>query len=100
MLRLMHHYATLLGKNDDVAEYDELASTMKRAFLTRFFKPDLNQFDNGTQTSAILPLAFEMEPEGTREGVFDHLARKINKQSHDHFVVGLIGAQWHMQTFH
>jgi alpha-L-rhamnosidase len=98
MLRLMHRYATLLGKNDDVAEYDELASTMKRAFLTRFFKPDLNQFDNGTQTSAILPLAFEMEPEGTREAVFDHLVSKIHNESHDHVGVGLIGAQWLMRT--
>jgi alpha-L-rhamnosidase len=98
MLRLMHRYATLLGKNEDVAEYDELASTMKSAFLARFFKADLNQFDNGTQTSAILPLAFEMEPDGTREAVFDHLVSKIHDESHDHVGVGLIGAQWLMRT--
>ncbi len=98
MLRLMHRYATLLGKNDDVAEYDDLANTLKSAFLTRFFRADVNQFDNGTQTSAILPLAFDLEPEGTRQAVFDHLVSKIHDESHDHVGVGLIGAQWLMRT--
>jgi len=98
MLRLMHRYAMLLGKNDDVVEYDDLANTLKSAFLKRFFRADLNQFDNGTQTSAILPLAFDLEPEGTREAVFDHLVSKIHNESHDHVGVGLIGAQWLMRT--
>ncbi len=31
---------------------------MKEAFLEKFFKPERNQFDNGTQTSSVLPLAF------------------------------------------
>jgi len=98
MLRLMHRYATLLGKREDVDEYDGLANTMKSAFLKRFFRADLNQFDNGTQTSAILPLAFDMEPDGTREAVFEHLVSKIHNESQDHVGVGLIGAQWLMRT--
>ena len=98
MLRLMQRYATLLGKNDDAAEYASVANTMKVAFLQRFFKPSLNQFDNGTQTSAILPLAFDLEPAGTREAVFDHLVSKIHNESQDHVGVGLIGAQWLMRT--
>jgi len=98
MLRLMHRYATLLGKREDVAEYDGLANAMRSAFLKRFFRADLNQFDNGTQTSAILPLAFDMEPDGTREAVFEHLVSKIHNESQDHVGVGLIGAQWLMRT--
>lgn len=98
MLRLMQRYAALLGKNDDAAEYASVANTMKVAFLRRFFNASLNQFDNGTQTSAILPLAFDLEPEGTREAVFDHLVSKIHNESQDHVGVGLIGAQWLMRT--
>jgi len=98
MLRLMHRYATLLGKREDVAEYDDLAGAIRLAFLARFFKPDLNQFDNATQTSAILPLAFDMESEGTRQAVFGHLVSKIHNESRDHLGVGLIGAQWLMRT--
>ncbi|HLJ47957.1 MAG TPA: family 78 glycoside hydrolase catalytic domain [Bryobacteraceae bacterium] len=98
MLRLMNRYATLLGKTDDAAEYDALAVSMKTAFLDHYFKASLNQFDNGTQTSAILPLAFDMEPQGSRQGVLDHLVSKIHNESNDHVGVGLIGAQWLMRT--
>ena len=98
MLRLIERYATLLGKNDDAAEYDAMAKTMKAAFLKRFFNASLNQFDNGTQTSAILPLAFDLEPPGTRAAVFNHLVTKIHNESQDHVGVGLIGAQWLMRT--
>ena len=98
MLRLMQRYATLLGKQDDATEYDAVANTMKAALLKRFFNASLNQFDNGTQTSAILPLAFGLEPAGTRNAVFDHLVSKIHNESHDHVGVGLIGAQWLMRT--
>jgi len=98
MLRLMERYATLLGKNDDAAEYARVADTTKIAFLQRFFNASLNQFDNGTQTSAILPLAFDLEPAGTRAAVFDHLVSKIQNESQDHVGVGLIGAQWLMRT--
>ncbi len=98
MLRLMNRYATMLGKTDDGAEYEAMAAAMKTAFLDRYFKASLNQFDNGTQTSAILPLAFNMEPQGSREGVLDHLVSKIHNESNDHVGVGLIGAQWLMRT--
>ncbi|PYT31517.1 MAG: hypothetical protein DMG57_04900, partial [Acidobacteria bacterium] len=98
MLRLMERYAKLLGKNEDAAEYDSLANAMKTALLARFFNASLNQFDNGTQTSAILPLAFDLEPAGTRQAVFDHLVSKIHNESQDHVGVGLIGAQWLMRT--
>jgi alpha-L-rhamnosidase len=98
MLRLMCRYATLLGKPEDAAEYGRLADTVREAFLRRFFHPDKNQFDNGTQTSAILPLAFGLEPEGARTAVFEHLVNKIHNESQDHVGVGLIGAQWLMRT--
>src|SRR5260370_24588873 len=75
-----------------------MAATLKSAFLKRFFKPELNQFDNGTQTSAILPLAFGMAPEGTRSAIFDRLISKIHNESNDHVGVGLVGAQWLMRT--
>jgi len=98
MLRLMQRYATLQGKSDDAVEYDNMADALESAFLKRFFKPELNQFDNGTQTSAILPLAFGMAPKGTRGAIFDRLINKIHNESNDHVGVGLVGAQWLMRT--
>jgi len=75
-----------------------LAARVKDAFIKRFFKPDTNQFDNGTQTSSVLPLAFGMVPADRREQVTARLVKKIEVESDDHVGVGLIGAQWLMRT--
>ena len=98
MLRLMERYATLLGKTSDAREYDRFATAMRTSFVSRFFQAGKNQFDNGTQTSAILPLSFGLEPQGTRQAVLNHLVDKIHNESRDHVGVGLVGAQWLMRT--
>jgi len=98
MLQVLSEDAKLAGKPADGAEYDALAARVKAAFLKRFFKPDTNQFDNGTQTSNVLPLAFGMVPEDRRAQVTARLVKKIEVESDDHIGVGLIGAQWLMRT--
>jgi alpha-L-rhamnosidase len=98
MLQVLSEDAKLAGKPADSAEYDKLAATVKAAFIKRFFKPDTNQFDNGTQTSSVLPLSFGMVPEDRREQVMARLVKKIDVESDDHVGVGLIGAQWLMRT--
>src|SRR5262249_6238628 len=98
MLQLMSDNARLVGNTSDAPEYDALAVRVKAAFLNRFFKPDTNQFDNGTQTSTVLPLAFGLVPEDRRQQVLDRLVKKIEVETDDHVGVGLIGAQWLMRT--
>ncbi len=51
-------------------------------------------YDNGTQTTSVLPLAFEMVPDDQRQPVFDHLVRKITDETHGHVGTGLVGGQW------
>ena len=98
MLRLMSRYARMTGRAGDDAEFDALAGTMKAAFIKKYFKPERAQFDNGTQTSSVLPLAFGLVPEEHRKAVFDALVRKIEMESNNHVGVGLVGAQWLMRT--
>ncbi len=98
MLRTMSRFARLTGNGGDAAEYEALAGRMQSAFVARFFKPERNQFDNGTQTSSVLPLAFDLAPKDRRKAVFDALVAKIEKESDNHVGVGLIGAQWLMRT--
>jgi alpha-L-rhamnosidase len=98
MVQLMVRYAKIAGQEADAAEYEKLAAAMRIAFHNQFYKADLNQYDNGTQTSAILPLAFGMAPENVRSALFDKLAGKIESESKGHVGVGLIGAQWLMRT--
>ncbi len=98
MLGLVSRYAALLNKPEDVGEYDRLAAQVREAFLLRYYKAAESRFDNGTQTSSILPLAFRMVPDDARKGVFDGLVTKIEKESNNHVGVGLVGAQWLMRT--
>jgi alpha-L-rhamnosidase len=98
MLRLMARYAKLTGRAADAGEFDSLAAQVKDAFVKRWFKPEEGRFDNGTQTSNVLPLAFGMVPEDKRGAVLESLVRKIEVESNNHVGVGLVGAQWLMRT--
>jgi alpha-L-rhamnosidase len=97
-LNLMAGYATLLGKTDDAARFRELAGRMKTAFNRAFLKADGSQYDNGSQTSCVLPLAFGLVPDADRGKIFDHLVEKITGESHRHIGTGLIGGQFLMET--
>jgi len=98
MLQILSQDARIAGRPTDSSEYDALAARVKTAFIQRFFKPGSDQFDNGTQTSSVLPLAFGMVPDDRRAAVTERLVKKIEVESQDHVGVGLIGAQWLMRT--
>ena len=98
MLQLMSRYAKLIDKYDDSKEFDALAAQVRDAFLKAYYKPAEGKFDNGTQTSSVLPLALGIVPEGDKAKVFDGLVRKIEVESDNHVGVGLVGAQWLMRT--
>jgi alpha-L-rhamnosidase len=93
-LRLMERYATRLGRTDDARRFGKLADEVRPAFNAKFLNRDLGQYDNGTQTSCVLPLALGLVPDDQRERVFHHLVRKITQESQGHIGTGLIGAQF------
>jgi len=98
MLQLMRRYAMLSGHDQDAPEFQALAAKIREAFLKTYFKSAEGRFDNGTQTSSVLPLAFGMVPEQERTRAFENLVQKIKGESDNHIGVGLVGAQWLMRT--
>ena len=68
------------------------------AFQKKFFKPFSGIYDNGTQTSSVLPLYFDMVPAEYRAAVVKSLTDRIESESHGHVGTGLVGAQWLMRT--
>src|SRR5271157_2994546 len=98
LLRTMARYARLLDKPADAADFDKRAVEVNAAFQKRFFKPANGIYDNGTQTSSILPLYFGMVPPDNRAAVFEALTRNIEQKSDGHVGTGLVGAQWLMRT--
>ena len=93
-LRLMEKYANLLNKNEDAKYWSEQAVKMKEAFIAKYYNKEKKCFDNGSQTSSVLPLFFDMIPEGESEAVFEQLVNKIMVHTKGHIGVGLVGAQY------
>jgi alpha-L-rhamnosidase len=97
-LKLMEGYAKMLGKDADARHFAQLAEQMKTAFNEKFLKRNRGQYDNGTQTSCVLPLAFGLVPDDLRGKVFDHLVEKITVETKGHIGTGLIGGQYLMRV--
>jgi len=95
---LMAGYARQLGRSDDERHFGDLAETLKTAFNERFLNREEGLYDNGSQTSCVLPLAFELAPEEQRTRVMQHLVNKIADESHGHVGTGLVGGQWLMRV--
>jgi alpha-L-rhamnosidase len=90
----MTQYAQLLHKPADAARFTTLADRLKKALNEKFYNKDKGYYDNGSQTSCVLPLAFDLVPQGQRDRVFQQLVRKITDETHGHVGTGLIGGQW------
>lgn len=97
-LTLMAQYANILGKPDDEKKFHDLAEKIKEAFNKKFFKEESDRYDNGSQTSFVLPLSFGIVPEEKKHTVFNKLVEKIMVESKGHIGTGLIGGQWLMRV--
>jgi alpha-L-rhamnosidase len=97
-LCLMAQYATLLGKSDESRAFQNQADAIKKAFNDKFFDAANAQYDNGSQTSFVLPLAFGMVPSEHKTKVFNRLVNKIITETNGHIGTGLIGGQWLMRV--
>ena len=98
ILQLMSRYATMAGKPEDAARYAAMAERMKAAFNKRFFNAEAARYDNGTQTSSLLPLSFGLAPQEQRARLFAQLVAKIEGQSKSHVGTGLVGVQHLMRV--
>jgi alpha-L-rhamnosidase len=93
-LKLMSRYAQLLGKPEDAQRFTALAEQLKTALNAKYYDKEKGYYDNGSQTSCVLPLAFDVAPSEERGRIFDHLVKKITDETHGHVGTGLIGGQW------
>ena len=93
-LMLMQHYAEILGKKDDAADFAGQAEKIKVAFNAKYFDAAKEQYGNGSQTSYVLPLAFGLVPQDQGAKLAARLVDKITREENGHVGTGLIGAQW------
>jgi alpha-L-rhamnosidase len=96
--QLLARYATMLDRPDEAKEHLAKAEGVKAAFNKKFFDADRCLYDNGTQTSCLLPLAFGLAPAESRDKLFANLVENITVKTQGHIGTGLIGGQWLMHT--
>ncbi|MDP4289852.1 MAG: family 78 glycoside hydrolase catalytic domain [Bacteroidota bacterium] len=97
LLTLMQRFAKLLNKPEDANEYRDLASTIYKAYNDKFYNPALKQYANNTATANLLSLAYGLVPDENKQGVFDNIVEKTEKDFNGHISTGLVGAQWIMR---
>ncbi|MCL2117534.1 MAG: glycoside hydrolase family 78 protein [Planctomycetaceae bacterium] len=93
-LNLVARYAEMLGKPDEAQAHRDKAAMMTEAFNRKYYDAGTGKYDNGTQTSCVLPLYFGIVPEDQREKVFATLMNNIETVTDYHIGTGLIGGQW------
>ena len=89
--KLMARIATVLGKTDDAAKYNDLFQKIKAAFNHAYVKAD-GRIEGDTQTDYVLALAFDLLDANQQKQAARHLVRNIEKR-HWHLSTGFIGTK-------
>jgi alpha-L-rhamnosidase len=87
----------LLGGMDSLEWRREFEST-RTTIQKRWWNPSAGRFANGTQTSSVLPLAFDLVADSHREALAATLTERVLGKDNGHIGTGLIGAQWLHRT--
>ena len=96
-LVLLSKAAEIVGNDNDVVRYNELAQLVKEAFNNNFFDAYTNQYGSGSQASNAIPLFFELVDEENRDAVLANLVNDIKK--HDNkLTTGDVGNRYLFQT--
>ncbi len=90
--------ARFLGKNEDANYFKDAAQKVKDAFLKTFFDPNTHTYLSETQTSYVLPIAFDLVPPKDEDMIVDNLINDIMVKHDGHLTVGCPGLKWLMQT--
>jgi alpha-L-rhamnosidase len=89
-LIILQKTAELLGEGDDAKSFADRAAAVKTAFNRKFFHPDANQYENGSQTANAMPLVVNLVPEESRAAVLQNLVKSI-RDNHNRVTAGDVG---------
>jgi len=93
---LLSKIEKILGKDSESLRTAEHADRIMEAFNGEFLGE--TSYDQGSQTSNLLPLWLDMPPDDTREKVLDHLIEDIVVTHDGHLSTGIIGTRYLLDT--
>lgn len=91
----MAQMAKALGRREEALAYEGLSVDIRSAFIQAFVQPD-DQVGNGSQTSYILALAFDLVPTERRPAVAARLKADIDRRGH--LTTGFLGTPFSLDV--
>lgn len=89
--RLMTRYAQMLDKPNDADKYAKLSNTIRERYNEEFFDEATGLYAENSQTAQVIPLLFEMVPQGKEKIVEEQLLNTIINVHDKHLSTGFIG---------
>ena len=78
---LLARMSAILGQEQDVSFYQDLAASIRQAFNHRFFDPVSKVYATGSQTSMAMPLCVGLVEDSCRKNVLANLMDSINRSN-------------------
>ena len=67
----------MLGKTNDVAHYQKLATETKASFNAKFFHPETNEYATGSQTANAMAIYMNLVEPKNEKAVAENLVKDI-----------------------
>ena len=96
-ISILEKAATLLGKDDDIQTYHQLAASVKQAFNERFFNHETKQYATGSQTANAMALYMDLVEPAFRQQVLEKLVANIRARG-NRLTAGDIGFRYLMRV--
>ena len=88
--KLLSEMAAVIGKTDEAAYYAAQAEKIAAAFQQKYWSADTLNYEGGTQTANLLPLAFGITPPELKNRVVQNIVDDV--KAHDvHPTTGFLG---------
>lgn len=92
--RIVAEAATVLGRPADATRFAALAEQIASAYHGRRFNAVTGTYGDGSQTTAVLPLAFGLVPAAEKGRVLDALVARISGPDRGHVDTGIFGTRY------
>jgi alpha-L-rhamnosidase len=98
LARIVADTAALLGKAEDAARFTKLSADIAAAFNATRYDAARAAYGDGSQTTALLPLALGLVPADRRAAVFARLAETIRTKDKGRLDTGIFGTRYLLEV--
>ncbi len=92
--RMVASLARILGKDAEAAEYEQLAESIRRAYVDTFLTRGTGKVSSGIQGAQAFAIYLDMLPEQERAAAFEHLLRDLVDTNKGKLTTGIFGTRF------